>query len=78
MQGWVGDHELRHRRAVPRAMRRLILDDLVEYVEVGENKVKCLRLTKHNPDHKPRARPVIESDSAPITHVVEDLREYTD
>lgn len=57
-------------------MRRLILDDLVEFVEVGENKVKCLRLTKHNPDHVPRAKPVTEpSGREPILHDVGDIRE---
>lgn len=72
-QGWQGDHELRHRRAVPRALRRMIVDDIVEYVEVGENKVKCLRLTKYNPDFVPRPKPVIEGESAPILHDVDQL-----
>lgn len=57
-------------------MRRLILDDLVEFVEAGPNKVKCLRLTKYNPDHVPRSNPTPESSaSGPILHDVGDLRE---
>ena len=57
-------------------MRRLILDDLVEFVEAGPNKVKCLRLTKYNPDHVPRVKPAPEtSRSGPILHDVQDLRE---
>jgi hypothetical protein len=57
IQGWKADAGLRHRRAVPRVVRALIESGQVEYVEVGEKRIRCLRLTKYNPDHVPRSRP---------------------
>ena len=51
----------------------MILDDIIEYVEVGQNKVKCLRLTKYNPDYVPRVKPMLPDDLSLVTHALEDL-----
>lgn len=51
----------------------MILDDIVEYVEVGENKVKCLRLTKYNPDFVPRVKPTVPDNVSAVVHTLEDL-----
>ena len=64
---------LRHRRSVPRAVRALIESGQVEYVDVGEKKIRCIRLTKYNPDRKPRVKPV--ETAAEASAGLQDLRQ---
>ena len=47
---------MRHRRAMSRHIDTLIMDGILESIEVGEKRTKCLRLTKHNPDFLPTER----------------------
>jgi len=42
----------------------------VEYVDVGDKGVRCIRLTKYNPDRVARAKP--EHDK-PITNGLHDV-----
>lgn len=49
-QGWRGKITLKHRRTVIRHIQRLVDRGVVERLVVGEQNVRCLRLTKYNPD----------------------------
>lgn len=51
-QGWQGPGNGRHRRAVWRHIEAMVLDGIVERVDVGEKEIRCLRLTKYNPESK--------------------------
>lgn len=51
----------------------MIVEDIVEYVEVGDNRVKCLRLTKYNPDFVPRPKISAEADDAPVLQDIDEL-----
>lgn len=48
--GWRGKTTSKHRRTVIRHIQRLVDKGIVERLVVGEQNVRCLRLTKYNPD----------------------------
>jgi hypothetical protein len=65
-------HVLRHRRAVARHVDALQHAGILEIIEVGERRVRCLRLTKYNPDYMPT------TETAKIEEVDEDGLHSTD
>lgn len=51
---------VRFRRALNRHITSLVIEGTVERLEVGPRAIRCLRLTKYNPDYRHDAKPLIE------------------
>lgn len=77
--GWPADDWLtRHRRQLQRHIATLVNDDIVEYVDVGNAQRACLRLTKYNPDFKPKekddADDIEEVNEVPLNSELEEVK----
>jgi len=64
---------LRHRRAITRHTETLVHEGLVETIDVGERRTRCLRLTKYNPSYVPPAeRPAVVEAPEEGLHTMDD------
>lgn len=77
--GWPADDWLtRHRRQLQRHIATLVNDDIVEYVDVGNAQRACLRLTKYNPDFKPKEKDdsddIEEVNEVPLNSELEEVK----
>lgn len=68
--GWPADDWLtRHRRQLQRHIATLVQEGIVEYVDVGNAQRACLRLTKYNPNYKPKEKAEIPEDIEEVNEV---------
>ena len=54
--GWREAYQTRHNRALHRHISSLVKEGTIERLEVGDARVRCIRLTKYNSQTIPRAR----------------------
>lgn len=68
-QGWKAETALRHRRAAPRIVRAMVDAGQVEFVDVGVRSVRCIRLTKYNPERSSQPIPAVAAPKATVVRL---------
>ncbi|KAL1410906.1 hypothetical protein Q8F55_001849 [Vanrija albida] len=78
--GWpINTWEVRHRRTIQRHLHSLVAEGIIEFVDTGANPRGCLRLTKYNPNIRPKvkAEPTLSTAEGGGTGMSFSVDDYT-